>query len=478
MPLWLTEKLKVRETIKKKLKFKGDIFFIEHHLSHAASAFLCSPFQEAAILTIDGVGEWTTTAFGTGTGNKINLIKEIRFPHSIGLLYSTITAYLGFRVNNSEYKIMGLSAYGNMNKKRNEYYEKLKKIIEIKEDGSFKLDMKYFVFHYAEKMPSRKLCELLKGKIRKPKEKLTQRHKDIAAALQLITEETIIKILNNVFEKTKKENLVLAGGVALNSVSNGKILKNTKFKNIWIQPNASDGGASLGAALYVFNSILSNARNYEMQNDFLGPEYSSEEIKSILEKNKINYFKFKNETELIKKTAELIYQNKVVGWFQGKMEFGPRALGNRSIIANPCNPEMKKILNEKVKHRESFRPFAPAVCKENAVQFFECSPLQKPAEFMLMTFPVKKEFEKKIPSAIHVDNTSRIQAIDKKNNELYYNLIKEFEKFSGIPILINTSFNVKGEPIVCSPQDALNCFMKTEIDFLILEKYLIEKKKN
>ena len=478
-PSWLTEKLKVMQTIKKKLKYKKDVFFVEHHLSHAASAFFCSPFEEAAILTIDGVGEWSTTTYGKGKNNEINLIKELHFPHSIGLLYSTITAYLGFKVNNSEYKVMGLTPYGDMNKETNKYYKKLKTIIEVKEDGSFMLDMDYFVFHFADKMPSEKLCELLEGKIRKPEEELTQRHKDIAAALQLITEETITKILNHLYSETKCRNLVLAGGVGLNSVNNGKILSNTLFEKIWIQPNSSDGGTSIGAALYAFNSILGNKRNYLMDSASLGPKFSPEQIKKFFTENKISFTELKNEQELIKKTAKLIFEEQVIGWFQGRMEFGPRALGNRSILSNPCNPDMKEILNKKVKHREGFRPFAPVVCEDDALKFFECDkPVPEPADFMLMVYPVKKEFRKKIPSVVHVDGSGRLQTIKRKQNPLYYDLIKEFGKLSGIPILVNTSFNIRGEPIVCSPFDAFKCMMGTGIDFLVIENFLVKRSEN
>ncbi|MEK6871329.1 MAG: carbamoyltransferase N-terminal domain-containing protein, partial [Nanoarchaeota archaeon] len=332
IPLWFTEKLRVLKFIRK-LGYKKSVFFVHHHMAHAAS-FLMSPFEKAAILTIDGVGEWTTTTYGYGNGNEITLLKEIQFPHSLGLLYSTITAYLGFSVNNSEYKVMGLSAYGNMNKKTNPYYEKLKQVIDVKEDGSYRLDMDYFVYHYGNKMPSEKLCGLLEGDIRKTNEELIQRHKDIAAALQLLIEEVIIKILHFLYKETKSENLILSGGVALNSVCNGKILKHTPFKNVWIQPDPGDGGTSLGAAQYVYNTILGNTRNYVLENAYLGPAFSQMEIKKNLDEHFIQYTKFKNSQQLIKKIAQLIYENKVIGWFQGKMEWGPRALGARSILAN------------------------------------------------------------------------------------------------------------------------------------------------
>jgi len=479
LPSWFNERLKIIKLIRKKLKYKKDVLFIEHHLAHAAGSFLPSPFKNAAILTIDGVGEWTTTAYGIGKGNDINLEKEIKFPSSLGLLYSTITAYLGFSVNNAEYKVMGLAPYGNMNKKTNPYYLKLKKVIDIKEDGSYRLDMSYFVYHYKDRMPSKKLCKLLEGNVRKPSEEITQRHKDIAAALQLVYEEVVTKILNHVYKVTKQKNLVIAGGCGLNSVFNGKILKNTSFKDIWSQPDPGDGGTCIGAALYVYNSILGKKRVYQMKDAFLGPEFSREEIKKFLDENKIKYLEFKNNKELIKKTSRLIYQDNVVGWFHNRMEWGPRALGARSILSNACNPEMKEILNLKVKHRERFRPFAPVVCIDDAKKYFSCdNPIPLPTDFMLLVYPIKKEFQVKIPSVTHVDGSGRLQTIRRSQNPLYYDLIKEFGKISGIPILINTSFNIRGEPIVCSYYDAYKCMMGTGIDYLVIDKFLIKREDN
>lgn len=479
MPSWINEKLRITRAVKKKLKYNGDILFIEHHLAHAASAFLISPFKEAAILTADGVGEWTTTAYGYGKGNDIELIKEIKFPHSIGLLYSTITAYLGFSVNNSEYKVMGLSAYGNMDKDTNEYYKKLRQVLDIKEDGSFRLDMSYFAYHYAERMPSKKLCRLLEGPIRNPESELKQRHKDIAAALQMVTEEILTKMLNHAYKEIKCSNIVLAGGVALNSAYNGKILKNTGFKNIWLQPDPGDGGTSIGVASYIYHTILGNKRNYVFRDAYLGPRFSTEEIKSFLDNNKIKYSKFRSNEELVKYAARSIYCNNVVGWFQLGMEWGPRALGARSILSNPCNPKMKDILNEKVKHREKFRPFAPGVCKDDALKYFDCDvPIPEPTDFMLMAYPIRKEWQKKIPAVTHVDGSGRLQTIRKNQNPLYYSLIKEFGRLSGIPILINTSFNIRGEPIVCMPYDAYKCMMGTGIDCLVIDKFLIKRKDN
>jgi len=479
MPSLINEKLRVMKSIRKRLKYKGGVLFIEHHLAHAASTFLVSPFKEAAILTVDGVGEWTTTTYGIGKGNDIQLIKEIKFPHSLGLLYSTITAYLGFSVNNSEYKVMGLSPYGDMNKETNPYYKKLKEVIDVKEDGSYRFDMSYFVYHYKDKMPSRKLCKLLGGPIRKAESELTRRHKDIAAALQLIYENILFRMLDHIHKETKCGNIVIAGGCGLNSVANGKILSNSSFKNIWIQPNSSDGGTSIGVASYIYNTILGNERNYELKDAYLGPGFSKEDVKDFLNKDKVKYFEFKDEQELIKTTAKLIYDDKVVGWFQGRMEWGPRALGSRSVLANPCNPKAQDLLNDKVKHREKFRPFAPVVCEDDALKYFECdSPIPDPTDFMLMVYPIRKEWHKKIPSVTHVDGSGRLQTIRRDQNQLYYDLIKEFGKLSGVPISINTSFNIRGEPIVCTPYDAYKCMMGTGIDYVVIGKFLIKRGDN
>jgi len=478
MPSWINEKLRVIKLIKKKLKYKKDVLFIEHHMAHAAS-FLISPFKKAAILTIDGVGEWTTTSLGIGENENIKLFKEIQFPSSIGLLYSTITAYLGFSVNNSEYKVMGLAPYGNMDKNTNPYYHVLKKVIDIRDDGSYHLNMSYFTYHYKNRMPSKKLCQLLGGFIRKPESEVTERHKDIAAALQLITEEIIIKILNYIQKITNCQNIVLSGGVALNSVANGKILRNTSFKNIWIQPDPGDGGTSIGVSIYIYNTILGNKRVYQLDNPYLGPKFSNEEIREFLDKNEIKYNEFKREKEMIKEVAKMIFNNQVIGWFQDGMEWGPRALGARSILSNPCNPEMKEIINLKVKHREKFRPFAPVVCEDDALNYFDCDkPIPLPTDFMLMVYPIKKKYHKKMPAVTHIDGSGRLQTIRKFQNPIYYNLIKEFGKLSKIPILINTSFNIRGEPIVCTPYDAYKCMMGTGIDYLIMDKFIIKREEN
>ena len=470
LPSWLNEKLRIPPIIKKKLKYKGDILFIEHHLAHAASAFLVSPYKEAAILTVDGVGEWATASYGYGKGNEIALLKELRFPNSVGLLYSTVTAHLGFSVNNSEYKVMGLSPYGSP-----AYYDKFKKIVDVKEDGSIEFDMDYFGYHYKLTMPSKKFVEEF-GPIRKSEEEVTQRHKDIAASLQKITEEIIFKMLNHLYKETKIKNLCMAGGVALNSVANGKITRNTPFKNVWVQPAASDAGTSLGAAVYAYNAIFGNKRKYVMKSAYLGPSFSTEYIQNFFDKNKIIYKKFKDDAALVKLTSKLIHGNYVVGWFQGRMEWGPRALGARSILSNAANPKMKDILNTKVKHREHFRPFAPVISKEDVHEYFEIDKDEEP--FMLFVYPFKESKKSLVPSVVHVDGTGRLQTISREENELYYNVIKEFEKLSGVPILINTSFNIRGEPIVCTPEDAYRCMMGTGIDYLVIDKFLIKREDN
>ncbi len=473
MPSWINEKMRVQSLIKKNLKYDGDVYYIDHHLAHAASSFLVSPYKESAILTVDGVGEWDTTTLGYGKDNKIELIKSIEFPHSIGLLYSTITALLGFRVNNDEYKIMGLAPYG-----KPRFVDKFMKFIDIKEDGSYILDMSYFEYIYNMKMPSKKMTDEL-GEIRKKEGKITQHHKDIAATVQKVTEDMVLKMLNHLYEITKNDNLCISGGVALNSVANGKILKNTPFKNLYIQPAAGDGGTSLGAAIFAYNSILDQKRGQVLDTGYLGPSYNTTEIKQFLDKNEIKYTRLKNIDEITRKTAELIYKDKIIGWFQGKMEWGPRALGSRSILANPLNPDMKDIINARVKHREGFRPFAPAITIEDVGDYFECDdPLPIPADFMLLVYPIKKDKQKLIPSVTHVNGSGRLQTIRKDQNPRYWGVIKDFEKLSGIPIIINTSFNVKGEPIVCTPYDAYRCMMGTGIDYLIIDEFLIDKEDN
>lgn len=479
MPSWLSEKLRVRKMIRSQLKYVGPIIFVGHHQSHAAAAFLPSPFEKAAILTIDGVGEWQTTTLGIGEGINVKLTHEITFPHSIGLLYSTITAYLGFSVNNSEYKVMGLAPCGCMSRGQNPYYEKIKQIIDIREDGSFHLNMDYFVFHYGDRMPSRKLCELLGGPIAQHNAEMTDRHKDIAAALQLVTEDVLTLMLKYLHAVSGMENVVLAGGVALNSVYNGRILAQSPFKNVWIQPNASDGGSSMGAALFLWNSILQKERVYRLKSAYLGPEYSDDEIQKFLDVRGIAYRRFSSDDEVVQETSKLIYESNVIGWFQLGMEWGPRALGSRSILSNATDPKMQEILNVKVKHREKFRPFAPAVCADDALGYFDCDqPVPEPTDYMLMVYPIRKESREIIPAVTHVDGSGRLQTVRRDQNPLYYDLIKEFGKLSGTPIIVNTSFNIRGEPIVCSPEDAYRCMMGTGIDYLIMGHYLVRRQDN
>lgn len=477
MPSWIKEKLQIGRLLSKD-NLNTQTFFIPHHLCHASSAYFPSPFEKAAIFTIDGVGEWTTTAYGHAEKNKLYLEREIRFPHSVGLLYSTVTAYLGFSVNNSEYKVMGLSAYGKKDRKRNPYYQKLKEVIYIKRDGSYALNMDYFVYHYKNSMPSKAFIDKF-GPQRKKNEPLLKRHKDIAASLQLVTEDIYLSILNNLYNKTRLDNVCIAGGVALNSVANGKILTQTPFRKVFIQPHSGDGGTSLRAAFFVYNSIFKNKKMSVSNHIYLGPGFNDRQIEKFLKEGKIKYKKISSRKALISETARLIFENNVVGWFQGRMEWGPRALGARSILANPINPKMQEILNAKVKHREKFRPFAPAVPIEEASKYFETDkPIPHPTDFMLMVYPVKSKWKKKLPSIVHVDGTGRLQTIRKSQNPLYWSLVYEFGKLSKIPILINTSFNIQGEPIVATPYDAYKCMMGTEIDYLVVGSFIVKRKDN
>jgi carbamoyltransferase len=477
MPSWMTQKLRVVSRIRK-LGYKGDIAFIEHHLAHAAASFLVSPFDKAAVLTVDGVGEWSTTTYGYCEGGEIQLHKDIRFPHSLGLLYSTITAYLGFSVNNSEYKVMGLAPYGRMDKK-NPYYKQMRKLIDVKPDGSYRLDMRYFVFHHADRMPSKELCDLLGGPVRGAKDPVEQRHKDIAAALQVVFEEVMTLMLRHLYRETKCANLVISGGCGLNSVYNGKILSQSPFQRIWIHPDAGDGGTSIGAASYVWNTILGKPRTYIFTNAYLGPSFTTEEIEAFLKKERIKYTKLPSEKAITERAADLIHKDNVVGWFQLGMEWGPRALGARSILSNATNPKMQEILNLKVKHREKFRPFAPAVCEDDANTYFQCdTPIPEPTDYMLMVYPIKEEWRAKIPAVTHVDGSGRLQTVRRHQNPRYYDLIKAFGARSGIPIIINTSYNIRGEPIVCTPFDAYKCMMGTGIDYLVIDRFLIKRSEN
>ena len=494
IPLWIKHKLWLKDYIKDELDFKGKIIFPEHHESHAASAFYPSPFNEAAFLTIDGVGEWTTGSFGVGIGNRIDIKAEIFFPHSLGLLYSAFTYYIGFKVNSGEYKVMGLAPYGEP-----KYKDLiLDELMDLKKDGSFKLNMKYFNYCYGLTMTNKKFDDLFGGPPRKPESRLTQRDMDLARSVQDVTEEVMLRMTRHLKNETGQKYLCLAGGVALNCVGNGRILREGLFEDIWIQPAAGDAGGALGAALFVWYQYLENERITDDKNDFqqgsfLGPEFKNDYILEYLKKNNIPYVELKND-EIPERIADLIADLKVIGWFQGRMEFGPRALGSRSIIGDARSPKMQETMNLKIKFRESFRPFAPTVIEEKASSLFK---LDRKSPYMLLVAPVRDEIRRKmtedenkllfgieklnvvrstIPAVTHVDNSARVQTVNKKDNPLYYEMISKFDEKYGCPAIINTSFNVRGEPIVCTPEDAYLCFMRTNMDYLIMGNYLIEKK--
>lgn len=467
MQEWMMKKLWIPQNIKKELKYDGQIFFTTHHESHAASAFFASGFPDATIVTIDGVGEWATTTICKGEGTELKIKKEIHFPDSLGLLYSAITYYLGFKVNSAEYKVMGLAPYGEAKYKK-EIYE----LIDVKDDGSFKLNMKYFSYEYGLTMTNKNIETLFGQPKRKSESELTQFHKDIAKSLQEVTEEIMIKIVKHAKEVCGSENLCLAGGVALNCVANGKILKENIFKNIFIQPAAGDAGGALGAALAVWHKEYNGARIPKMEHAFLGNEYSDEEISEFL-KNENIPSELLDEKTLIERVAEVMEGENVLGWFQGRMEYGPRSLGNRSILADARNKENWKKVNLKIKFREDFRPFAPTVLEERVNDYFE---LNQESPYMLLVANTRAEKREEIPAVTHVDGSARIQTINRNQNQKYYDLLKEFERRTGCGVVINTSFNVRGEPIVESPKDALNCFLHTHMDYLVLGNHLISKK--
>lgn len=466
MPIWLRQKLWTKDIIRRELGYKKDtILFGEHHISHAASSFLVSGFNEAAIITMDGVGEWSTTTYGIGKDTDIQLFYEIRFPHSLGLLYSAFTYYLGFKVNSAEYKVMGLAPYG-----KPRFYDKLRELIEVKDDGSFVMNMKYFEYPYGLKMTNGYFDQLFGGKRRTPETKVTEREADIAASIQLLTEEILLKMASFVHRQTGMQNLCLAGGVALNCVANGRLLRESPFKQLFIQPAAGDAGGAIGVAFYIYNTILQQPRQYVMTNAYLGPEYSAEEIKAILDGYSAQYEALERD-QLIRRVAELLAQGKIIGWFQGRMEFGPRALGARSILADPRDPKMKDIVNEKIKHREAFRPFAPSVLEDRVSENFD---FNGSSPFMLLVAQTKNGFER-MPAITHVDGSARLQTVSRRENPLYYDLIAEFARITSLPVILNTSFNVRGEPIVCTPQDAYLCFMRTDIDYLAIGPFLLDK---
>jgi carbamoyltransferase len=471
------------EKIQEKLLEVGlnnKIIFLDHHLSHASSSYFMSGFEEAAILTLDGIGEKNSTTIGFANGKEIRLNQGIEFPDSIGLLYTALTVFLGFRANDDEYKVMGLAPYGLMNEVTNPFYKKLEKLVKIMPDGSFKLNMVYFGHeNFENKAFTQDLTNFLGILPRERESKINRQHMDLAAALQMLIEKIVFKILNHLYKINPCDNLVMAGGVALNSVLNGKILSNTPFKRIFIQPAAGDAGTSLGAAKYLQYKLDPQAKREHQTHSSFGPEFTDESIKEFLTNQGIKFRKFNSEQELVETVTRLIHEKKVIGWFQGKMEWGPRALGNRSILASPCYKDMKDILNEKVKHREMFRPFAPVVCIDDVEEFFECDkPIPEPTDYMLMVYPIRKDKQELIPAITHVDGSGRLQTIKKSQNKLYYDLIKKFGEISGTPILVNTSFNIRGEPIVCTPYDAYRCMMGTKIDCLVIGNFIVQREEN
>ena len=494
MPPWIKQKLWIPEIIHKELPgFNGKLIFPSHHESHAASAFYPSPFQEAAILTLDGVGEWATASFGIGKDNDIRLEYELRFPHSLGLLYSAFTYYTGFKVNSGEYKLMGLAPYGEPKYKD----IILRELLDLKEDGSFKLNMRYFPYPYALRMLNRGFECLFGQPARRPESKITQFHMDIARSIQEVTEEAILRICRQIKKISGQKNLCLAGGVALNCVANGKVLKEKIFENIWVQPASGDAGGALGAALFGWYKYLGNKRlagggKDAQKASYLGPDYADDEIEDFLKTGRIPYRKL-SPRELPDVVADLLAKENIIGWFQGRMEFGPRALGGRSILADARSEKTQSKLNLKIKFRESFRPFAPSVLKEKAGDYFD---LEAESPYMLLTAPVKEEIRRKmsdeenrlfgieklnvkrstIPAVTHVDYSARVQTVSKVDSPLYYELINAFYKKTGCAVIVNTSFNVRGEPLVCRPREAYQCFMRTDMDYLIMGSLLLDKK--
>ena len=494
MPVWIQQKLHIKKEIAKQLEgFRGEIKFCEHHESHAASAFYPSPFQESAIITLDGVGEWATTSYGTGRNHELEIIKELRFPHSVGLLYSAFTFYAGFKVNSGEYKLMGLAPYGEP-----KYADLiLRELVDLKEDGSIRLNMKYFNYCTGFTMTNERFHDLFGGPPRKREARITQREVDIARSIQDVVETIVLKMARHVAKETGNKNLCMAGGVALNCVANGKLHRERVFERIWVQPASGDAGGAIGSALAVWHRALGKSRNVNGSDDlqngsYLGPEYSEDEIEKYLNSKKIRYQKFDSGT-IEEKTADLLAEGNIVGWHSGRMEFGPRALGGRSILGDPRGENMQSRMNLKIKFRESFRPFAPSVLREKVSEYFE---YDAESPYMLMVAPVaalkRKEMtgeEKKlfgidklnikrseIPAVTHVDYSARLHTVDGRANPGYYRLLNAFYRKTGCPVLINTSFNVRGEPIVNTPEESYRCFMRTGMDYLVLGNCLIDKK--
>jgi len=472
IPKWLHKRLWIKNDIMKSLKgFHGEIIFPEHHLSHAAHSYFTSPFEDSAILTTDGVGEWSTTSIGIGEKNSVKLLQDIRWPHSLGLFYSAFTYFLGFQVNEGEYKLMGLASFG-----KPKYYDLIwDNLVDVKNDGSIHLNMEYFAFTYDKVMTNSKFSELFGIKRRNETDETKQIHYDIGASAQKVLEDILLKMVEYVFKKTKSKNLCLGGGVALNGVANYRILKESSFENVHIPPSPGDAGSAVGCAQYLYFSHHNQKRMIEdttksiIENVYVGPSYSKDEIKQFLDAKHIVYDELDDAT-VIEKCAKLISEGNVVGWYQGKMEWGPRALGNRSILADPRRKEMKDILNEKIKHRESFRPFAPSILEEHYSDYFD---IDIPSPYMLLVAPVKKP--DKIPAVTHVDGTGRVQTVSKNSNPLYHQLISQFYKLTGVPVIINTSMNVKGEPIVNTPEQAYNMLTKTDMDYLFMKNFMVKR---
>ncbi len=472
---WLQEKLWVKALIREKLRIPDQrILFVEHHLSHAASAFFCSPFEEAAILTVDGVGEWATASRGFGRGSELTLTAEMRFPHSVGLLYAAFTAFLGFEVNEGEYKVMGMAPYGQPR-----YVDKVKQLVEICPDGSIWLDMDYFSFHHSSTQAFSRRFEGLFGEPRDPRrsEGVEPYYADVAASIQAVTEEILLTMVRHVYRETGQPRLCLAGGVALNSVANGRILRETPIEELFIHPAPGDSGGAIGAALYAHHVYLGQPRTFVMDHASWGKAYSEAEIHEFLDRGAIRHQVAASEGELLDRVVEALIEGKVVGWMQGRFEWGPRALGHRSILADPRRAEMKDLVNRKIKFREPFRPFAPSVLAERAEEFFDLANAKDvyPARFMQLVIPVREEARGRIPATTHVDGSGRLQAVHRETNPLYYALIERFGQATGVPVVLNTSFNLKGEPIVASPADAMNTFQRSGIDLLVLGDRLIEK---
>jgi carbamoyltransferase len=493
MPVWLKEKLFTRDLIRRELGgYTGPVLFSEHHESHAASAFYPSPFAEAAVLTMDGVGEWATSSYGVGRGSSLEILAELHYPHSLGMLYSAFTYYTGFKVNSGEYKVMGLAPYGEPR-----FVDViLEKLVELRDDGSFRLNMEYFNYLHGLTMTNGAFDRLFGGPARAAESELTQREMDLAASVQVVTEEIMLRMARHLHGETGMENLCLAGGVALNCVGNGRLLREGPFERLWIQPAAGDAGGALGVALTIHHKVLGNPRHHRSEGDsmrgsYLGPAFSDEEIARFLESAGAVYERLPTDT-LVERTARALADEKVVGWFQGRMEFGPRALGGRSILGDPRSRTMQSVMNLKIKFRESFRPFAPSVLREHLSEYFE---MDVDSPYMLLVAPVAKERRipmtdaeqrlfgiaklnvprSDLPAVTHVDYSARIQTVHRETNPLYHALIERFYALTGCPVLVNTSFNVRGEPIVCSPQDAYRCFMRTEMDHLALGSFFLDK---